>query len=240
VIVNEELARRYFGGNALGKRLRVNSEGPFLEIVGIVRSAKYRDLREDVLPFIYIPLAQEYQPDMTLLVRTTGDPAALLGTLRNEVLAVNKNVPVFAVQTMTEQIAGQLAVDRMIAVLLSIFGGVALLLAAIGIYGVMAYAVAQRTREIGIRLALGAERSDILTMIVRRGLTLALVGAGIGLALAFALTRVVKTLLFGISATDPLTFSAISILLVAVALLASYFPARRATKVDPMSALRNE
>jgi ABC-type antimicrobial peptide transport system permease subunit len=197
-------------------------------------------LREDVLPFIYIPLAQEYQSDMTLLVRTTGDPAALLGTLRNEVLAVNKNVPVFAVQTMTEQIAGQLAVDRMIAVLLSIFGGVALLLAAIGIYGVMAYAVAQRTREIGIRLALGAERSDILTMIVRRGLTLALVGAGIGLALAFSLTRVVKTLLFGISATDPLTFSAISILLVAVALLASYFPARRATKVDPMSALRNE
>ncbi len=240
VIVNEELARRYFGGNALGKRLRVDSEGPFLEIVGIVRSAKYRDLREDVLPFIYIPLAQEYQPDMTLLVRTAGDPAALLGTLRNEVLAVNKDVPVFGVQTMTEQIAGQLAVDRMIAVLLSIFGGVALLLAAIGIYGVMAYAVAQRTREIGIRIALGAERSDILTMIVRRGLTLALIGAGIGLALAFALTRVVKTLLFGISATDPLTFSVISILLVAVALLASYFPARRATKVDPMVALRNE
>jgi putative ABC transport system permease protein len=240
VIVNEELARRYLGGNALGKRLRVDSEGPFLEIVGVARTAKYRDLREDVLPFIYLPLAQEYQPDMTLLVRTTGDPAALLATLRNEMLAVNKSVPIFAVRTMTEQIAGQLAVDRMIAVLLSIFGAVALLLAAIGIYGVMAYAVAQRTREIGIRIALGAERVDILSMIVRRGLTLTLIGAGIGLALAFAVTRVVKTLLFGISATDPLTFSAISILLIAVALLASYFPARRATKVDPIVALRNE
>jgi putative ABC transport system permease protein len=240
VIVNEELARRYFGGNALGERLRVDSEGPFLEIVGIARTVKYRDLREDVLPFIYIPLAQQYQPDMTLLVRTAGDPAALLGTLRSEMLAVNKDVPVFAVRTMTEQIAGQLAVDRMIAVLLSIFGGIALLLAAIGIYGVMAYAVAQRTREIGIRIALGAERSDILTMIVRRGLTLALMGAGIGLAFAFALTRAVKTLLFGISATDPLTFGAISILLIAVALLASYFPARRATKVDPLVALRYE
>jgi len=239
-IVNEELARRYFNGDALGKRVQVDSEKGFLEIVGIARTAKYRNLREEPLPFIYLPLAQEYQPDMTMIVRTAGDPAAMVGTLRNEMNEVNNSVPVFSVQVMSELIADQLAIDRMIAVLLSVFGGVALSLAAIGIYGVMGYAVAQRTREIGIRVALGAERSDIMRLIVRRGVMLTLIGAGIGLALALALTRALKSLLFGVSATDPLTFSAIVTLLFAVALLACYFPARRATKVDPVVALRNE
>jgi putative ABC transport system permease protein len=239
-IVNEEFARRYFNGDALGKRLKVDSEGEYLEIVGVARTAKYRDLREDPLPFIYLPLSQEYQPNMTLIVRTAGDPAALLGTLRKEMSDVNKAVTVFSVQMMSETIAGQLAVDRMIAVLLSVFGGAALLLAAIGIYGVMGYAVAQRTREIGIRVALGAERGDIMTLIVRRGLMLTIIGASIGLVLALALTRALKSLLFGVSASDPLTFSAIVTLLVAVALVACYFPARRATKVDPIVALRNE
>lgn len=239
-IVNEELARRYFNGDALGKRVQVDSEKGFLEIVGIARTAKYRNLREEPLPFIYLPLAQEYQPDMTVIVRTAGDPAAMVGTLRNEMNEVNSSVPVFSVQVMSELIADQLAIDRMIAVLLSVFGGVALSLAAIGIYGVMGYAVAQRTREIGIRVALGAERSDIMRLIVRRGVMLTLIGAGIGLALALALTRALKSLLFGVSATDPLTFSAIVTLLFAVALLACYFPARRATKVDPVVALRNE
>lgn len=238
VIINEELAHRYFNGDALGKRVRV--EGEFRPIVGIARTAKYRNLREEPLPFIYLPLAQEHQPDMTLIVRTAGDPGAMLGTLRNEMHAVDKAVPIHSVQVMSELISDQLAVDRMIAVLLSIFGGVALLLAAIGIYGVMGYAVAQRTREIGIRVALGAERNDILSMIVRRGLKLTLIGTGIGLVLALALTRVLKSLLFGVSATDPLTFSAIMTLLFGVALLACYVPARRATKVDPVVALRNE
>jgi predicted permease len=238
VIVNEELARRYFNGDALGKRVRV--EGQFREIVGVARTAKYRDLREEPLPFIYLPLAQEHQSDMTVIVRAAGDPEALLGTLREEMNGVNRSVPVSSVQMMSETIAGQLAVDRMIAVLLSVFGGAALLLAAIGIYGVMGYVVAQRTREIGIRVALGAERSDIMTMIGRRALTLTLAGAGIGLALALALTRALKSLLFGVSTADPLTFSTIVTLLIGVALLASYFPARRATKVDPIVALRNE
>ena len=239
-IVNEEFARRYFDGEALGKRLKVDSEQGFLEIVGIARTVKYRNLREQALPFIYLPLAQNAQPDMIVLARAEGDPAATLGAVRNELQVVNKAVTVSSVQLLKETIAGQLAVDRLIAVLLSVFGVAALLLAAIGIYGVMGYVVAQRTREIGIRVALGAESSDILSLIVRRGLMLTLVGAGIGLLLALALTRALKSLLFGVSATDPLTFSAIVTLLIAVALLASYFPARRATKVDPIVALRNE
>jgi putative ABC transport system permease protein len=177
---------------------------------------------------------------MTVIVRAQGDPAAIVNVVRNEMQAVNKTVIVSSVQLMSETIADQLAVDRLIAVLLSVFGGAALLLAAIGIYGVMNYAVAQRTREIGIRVALGAEGSDILTLIVRRGLMLTLIGVGTGLLIALVLTRALKSLLFGVSATDPLTFSVIASVLIVVALLASYFPARRATKVDPIVALRNE
>ena len=241
VVVNEELARRYFPGqSAIGKRLRMGSDSPYREIVGMARTAKYRNLREQPLPFIYLPFAQEYQSRMALVVRSAGDPASLIPVLRNELHTLNKDVPVFAVHTMAEHIGVQLAADRMIAVLLSILGGAALLLAAIGIYGVMGYVVSQRTHEIGIRIALGAERSDILRLIVGQGLRLIITGAALGLALALALTRVLKNLLFGISATDPLTFGVIAIVLIAVALLACYLPARRATKVDPLVALRYE
>ncbi len=240
VIVNEELARRYYGGNAVGKRLQIGSDVPPREIVGVARTARYRNLREDPLPFIYIPMAQEYESGMTLLVRTKSDPEELVGALHNEVRALNKDVPLFAVETMSERVGGQLAADRTIAVLLSVFGAGALLLAAIGIYGVMGYAVAQRTHEIGIRIALGAEQRDILRLIVGQGMVLIAIGAGIGLALALAATQVLKSLLFGISATDPLTFASVIVVLVGVALLACYLPARRATKVDPLVALRNE
>ena len=240
VIVNEEIARRYYGGNAIGKRLQIGSNVPAREIVGVARTARYRNLREQPLPFIYIPLGQEYQSGMTLLVRTKNDPEDLIGALQNEMRALNKDVPLYSVQTMSERIGGQLGADRMIAVLLSVFGGGALLLAAIGIYGVMGYAVAQRTHEIGIRIALGAEQRDILRLIVGQGLVLIVVGAGIGLALALAATQVLKSLLFGVSATDPLTFAAVLVVLVGVALLACYLPARRAMKVDPLVALRYE
>jgi macrolide transport system ATP-binding/permease protein len=239
VIVNEVLARRYLGGNALGKRLRFGS-GQFREIVGVVRNAKYRNLREEPLPFIYTPLAQEPQSGMTLIVRAAGDPSALVGVVRSEVAAINKDVPLFAVQTMNQRIGDQLATDRVIAVLLSVFGGCALLLAAIGIYGVVGYAVAQRTHEIGIRIALGADQRDILKLIVSQGMVLTVIGAGIGLALALAATQLLKSLLFGISATDPLTFVSVVVVLVGVALLACYLPARRAMKVDPLVALRYE
>jgi predicted permease len=240
VIVNEEIARRYYGGNAIGKRLQIGSNVPSREIVGVARTARYRNLREQPLPFIYIPLGQEYQSGMTLLVRTKSDPEEIIGALQNEMRALNKDVPLYSVQTMSERIGGQLGADRMIAVLLSVFGGGALLLAAIGIYGVMGYAVAQRTHEIGIRIALGAEQRDILRLIVGQGLVLIVVGAGIGLALALAATQVLKSLLFGVSATDPLTFAAVLVVLVGVALLACYLPARRAMKVDPLVALRYE
>jgi predicted permease len=240
VIVNEELARRYYGGNAVGKRMRIGSDSPFREIIGVARTASYRNLREQPLPFIYIPLGQEYQSGMTLMVRTAGDPTALVGPLRREMRLLNKDVSVFSVQTMSQRIGAQLAADRMIAVLLSIFGGGALLLAAIGIYGVIGYSVAQRTHEIGIRIALGAEQRDILKLIVVQGMVLIAIGAGIGLALALLATRVLKSLLFGVSATDPLTFTVVVVVLVAVALLACYLPARRAMKVDPIEALRYE
>jgi len=240
VIVNEELARRYYGGNAVGKRLQIGSNVPSREIVGVARMAKYRNLREDPLPFIYIPMGQEYQSDMTLLVRTKGNPEDLIGSLNSEMRALNKDVPLYSVQTVSERIGGQLAADRMIAVLLSVFGAGALLLAAIGIYGVMGYAVARRTHEIGVRIALGAEQHDILRLIVGQGMVLIAIGAGIGLALALAATQVLKSLLFGVSATDPLTFASVIVVLVGVALLACYLPARRATKVDPLVALRYE
>jgi len=240
LIVNEELARRYFGGSALGKRLRFGSDPTFNEIVGVARNAKHRSLREAPLPVIYIPLSQEYRGGMTLMVRTAGNPAGVVGAVRNEMRTLNKDVPLFSVATMPERIGDQLATDRMMAVLLSVFGGGGLLLASIGIYGVMGYAVAQRTHEIGIRIALGAEQRDILKLIVGQGLVLILIGVSLGLALAFAATRVLQSVLFGVSASDPVTFGSVVMLLVGVALLACYLPARRATKVDPLVALRYE
>jgi len=240
VVVNEVFARRYFGGNAVGKRLRFGSKEPFREIVGVARNAKYRNLREEPLPFIYTPLAQEPQSGMTLMVRTGGDPGALVGAVRSEVHALNKDVPLFEVQTMTDRIAGELAADRVVAVLLSVFGVGALLLATIGIYGVVAFAVAQRTHEIGIRIALGADRPDILKLILGQGMVLITIGAGAGLALALTATQLLKSLLFGVSATDPLTFVSVVSVLIGVALLACYVPARRAMKVDPLVALRYE
>jgi putative ABC transport system permease protein len=239
-IVNEELARRYFNGDALGKRLQVESDKGYLEIVGVARTAKYRNLREAPLPFIYLPLAQDYQPDMTVIVRTQGEPGLLLGTLRNEMPEVDKAVPVFSVQLLRETIADQLAADRMFAVLLSAFGAVALLLAAIGIYGVMGYAVAQRTREIGVRMALGASRRTVVGMVLTRAGILVAIGLVVGGAGAWYLSSTAKTFLFRMDTTDWRVFATAIGVLTAAALLASAIPARRAAGVNPIVALRSE
>jgi putative ABC transport system permease protein len=174
---------------------------------------------------------------MTLVVRTAGDPASLAPAVRREVLAVDKEQPLFNVQTMEEAVSKTMATRRVSVIVFSFFAGTALLLAAIGIYGVMAYSVSQRTQEIGIRMALGAQTGDVLRMVVRQGMTLTLIGVVAGLGGALALTRILANLLFGVGATDPATFTAISLLLTFVALLACYLPARRAAKLNPVIAL---
>jgi putative ABC transport system permease protein len=180
------------------------------------------------------------QGDMTLVVRTTNDPASIRSVVRNELKRIDRSVPVFAVKTMTERIDAALSADRMVAILLAIFGAAALLLAGVGIYGVMSYAVAQRTHEIGIRMALGASAADVLRLVVRNGMSLALVGVVVGLAGAYLLSRLIVSMLFGITPTDLPTFAIVTLGLVLVALIACYIPARRATKVDPLVALRYE
>lgn len=177
---------------------------------------------------------------MTFEVRTAGDPVPLAPAIRQAVREVDSNLPVVGIRTQVEQANESLRIERLFARLLSFFGLLALLLAAIGLYGVMAYAAAQRTKEIGIRMALGAQRYDVLKLVLSQGMILTLIGVALGAAGALSLTRLMKSLLFGVSATDPVTFIAIALLLAAVALLASYVPARRATKIDPLVALRYE
>ncbi len=237
-IVDEELAKRFWpNGDALGGGLSWGRDGPWATIVGVVATAQLRDLTEASKGTFYLPV---YSSSGTLVVRTTNDPRSLTRALREQVLAVDKNQPVYDIQTMDERVARSLDERRFAMLLLGIFSGFALVLAAIGLYGVLAFAVSQRTREIGIRMALGARAGDVLRQVMRQGMILVSIGVVLGLAAALALTRVMSSLLYGVSATDPLTFAAISLLLLGVALGACFVPARRATKVDPMVALRYE
>jgi ABC-type antimicrobial peptide transport system permease subunit len=189
---------------------------------------------------VYLPELQTYDGRATLVARAVSNPSSFIPAIRGEVAGLDKTLPVFAVKTMSEQIAGTLWQQRMLVGLIGLFGALALVMAAIGLYGIMAHWVALKTREIGIRMALGARPSDVKQMVVRQGVWLAVQGIALGLVSAFALTRLMSSLLYGISATDPLTFVAASVLLAGVALGASFAPARRATKVDPMIALRCE
>jgi predicted permease len=245
-IVNQTMAQRFWPDqDAIGRRFRFPAGGdgrvtPLIEVIGIARDAKYVTLGEDPIPFAYLPFRQEYQPGMVLFVETTADPSGIMPLVRRELRAMDPGLPVFNVQTLTQQISNSLWLARMGAYLLSVFGLLALVLAAVGIYGVISYSVSQRTHEIGIRMALGAQQAHILKLVLRRGMLLALVGMAIGLSVAFAATRLIVSLLYGVSAADPVTFAAIPMLLVAVALLACYLPARRATRVDPLLALRYE
>jgi predicted permease len=241
-VINETLARDFFGNdNPLGRRIGIG-EKPEREIIGVIKDTKYIDLKKQAPRTVYVPIAQTtiWSTERTLHVRTAGEPTNLIAAIRHEVETLDKNLPIYNVRTFTELVAQSIYQERLIATLSSFFGLLALLLASLGLYGVMAYSVTRRTREIGIRLALGAQTSDVLKLVVRQGMTLALIGIGLGIAAAWALTRVLSNLLYGISATDPLTFVSLSMLLAGVALLACYLPARRATKVDLMSALRHE
>jgi predicted permease len=242
VVVNEAFVRRYWPDqDAIGKRVtQGNRNGTPAQVVGVVKDGKYVTLGEDPTPFFYVPFLQRYESDATLHVRTTGDPRALAEAMRREVRALDPSLPVFDVKTMTDHLGISLLPARLAGMVMALFGVVALTLAAVGIYGVMAQTVRQRTRELGVRVALGARPRDLLSMILAQSMRVALAGLAIGLAAALGLSRLVTSLLYGISPVDPATFVTIPALLTAVAMLASYVPARWATKVDPMVALRHE
>jgi predicted permease len=241
VIVNETMARRFWPNqDAVGKRFKFFGEEFYREVVGVARDTKYNNLTEANTPFIYRPLLQNYADAGTLHVRATGDAAQITAALRGVVKELAPNLPLLNVQTLGDRIDQSLDGQRSQTRLLAFFGLLALLLSSIGIYGVMAYSVAQRTREIGIRMAMGARSRNVLSLVVRQGMTLVMGGIALGLVGAFAATRLIGSLLFGVTAADPATFVVASLLLVGVAALAGYLPARRATKVDPLIALRHD
>jgi len=245
-IVNRAFVRKYFAGtNPLGQRFGKpegdsefdEPQSPGWEIVGVVADAKYNNLRRGVEPTIYMP---NTGGAVSFAVRTAGDPQQLVQAVRALVNQMDSNLPVFAVRTESQQIDQQVFKERLIARLSGFFGALALLLACIGLYGLISYEVSRRTREIGIRAALGAERRDVLRMVLGQGMRLVFAGAVLGTVLALGLLRYAKSLLFGVGASDPVTFVAVAALLISVMLAASYVPARRATSVDPVVALRYE
>src|SRR4029079_2148655 len=245
-VVDETFVRAHFPGDtAIGKRFRFGSsrgpqDGPvkWMEIVGVVSHVQNYGVDQESRVEVYLPFYQSPIGNVTLVARARTDASALAASVRHSVKAVDPEVPVYAVRTLAEIVSDRTAQRRLAVMLITVFAAVALLLAAVGIYGVMSYAVAQRTQEIGIRMALGAERRDILRMVLRHGSLMAVTGSGLGLMLALGLARLITSVLFQVSATDPPTFSVVPVVLIAVALLACYIPARRATRVDPLVALR--
>ena len=241
MIINEAMAGRFWPDqNPIGKRLKLFGDQDFREVVGLVADTKYNSLTEPRRAFMYIPLLQEYVPQINLHVRTSSDAKGLVAALRNEIQQIDPSLPVGNVQTLSERVENSLGGERSQATLLGSGGILALILAAVGLYGVMSYSVAQRTREIGIRMALGAGRGNVMGLVLKQGVALVSTGVLLGLGAAFWITRYLASLLFGVSAIDPITFAGTSALLIVVALVASYVPARRATKVDPIIALRYE
>ncbi|HEY0431657.1 MAG TPA: ABC transporter permease [Pyrinomonadaceae bacterium] len=243
VIVNETFARTYWPDtDPLGKRMRSTgplAENPWMQVVGVVQDVKH-EINLPMTPDFYTPHAQDVWSSMVLVAKTKVEPSAMAAPIRQEVLAMDKDQPVFDVHTMREVRAISLALYSFSSIMLGIFAGVAVLLAAIGIYGVMFYAVLQRTQEIGIRMALGARTLDVLKLVIKNGMSLALIGVAVGLVGAYALTRLLASMLFGVTPTDITTFSLVTLGLLLIAFIACYVPARRATKVDPLVALRYE
>ena len=244
VVVDRRLAERYWSGqDPIGRRLKMTFDGPddpWRSVVGVVGEVKHYGLNASSYPHIYIPYAQMPIPYVCLVARTGADPAALPAALREKVRGIDTGLPLYNIKTMEQYVSGSLARPRFTTLLLGIFAAVAVILAAVGIYGVISYSVAQRTHEIGIRLALGATRRDVLRLILGQCARFSLAGVAIGIAGAVALTRLLGSLLFGVGPLDPPTYAGVSILFISVALVASYMPARRATRVDPAVALRCE
>jgi putative ABC transport system permease protein len=246
-IINETMARQYWPGeDPLGKRFTMddpNDKATWVTIVGIAGDIRQMGVDEPVKAEMYFPYQQGQEPFYTprdLTIRTSVDPFSLVAAVRNEIHQVDPEQPISNIRTMGQMLGEETASRSLGMTLLTIFAGLALLLATVGIYGVLAYFVVQHTQEIGVRMALGAQRGNILGLVLKKGMTLTLLGVGIGLVIAFALTRLMASLLYEVSAADPITYVAISLLLTAVAFFACYLPARRATKVDPMVALTYE
>ena len=246
VIVSETFARQIFPNeDPIGKRIRpgistIEDKPPLREIVGIVGDVRNQNLSTESKQAYYVPQTQVPFNQLVAVVKTNGEPHSMISAVTKDVGAMDADVPLFGVKSMDEYLSASVAAPRFNTTLLSIFAGVALVLTIVGLYGVMSYSVVQRTNEIGIRLALGAQSRDVLLMIIKQGSKLIIVGLVIGLAGAFAATRVIASLLFGVTTKDPFTFVAAAVLLAIVALLACYVPAWRATKVDPLEALRYE
>jgi putative ABC transport system permease protein len=241
VVVNQTVAERYWPGkNPIGKHLANSRDRIQREVVGVVADVKFNALNVASSEEMYLPLEQVPWPTTTLIVRSRGNPEALVSAVRGKIAEVDSNLPVSNVASMDSIVATSVAQPRVLSQFVGVFAGFALLLAAIGIYGVMAYSVASRTREMGVRMSLGAEPRDILKLVVRQGMALALIGVAIGLVASLALTRLISALLFGVSVRDALTFSIAAVVLMVTALAACYLPARRATRVDPMVVLRFE
>jgi putative ABC transport system permease protein len=243
-IIDETLARKYFPNeDPVGKRITFQG-GPnnpiWREIVGIVGHVKHRGLDGESRVQYYMPHHQLTTPNLFLVARTNGDPTAIAGSIRNAISSLDRDLPIFRVRTMEQYVADSMAQRRFSMFLLGMFAGIAALLAAVGLYGVMAYSVAQRTREIGIRMALGARAGNVLSLIMKNGFTLVLTGIVIGVAGAFAITRFLTTMLFGVTPTDSATFVFVSLMFFVIAMIAALIPALRATRVDPLVALRYE
>jgi putative ABC transport system permease protein len=248
-VVSESIVRRYFEGeDPIGKRVRLfndNRQQPiWLEVVGVVGDVKQQSLSMETKPGIYTPLSQARHlflaRNMNFVIRTAADPMGMAPAAQREIQQVDPDLPMISVRTMDQVVSSSISEERFNALLLGIFAALALVLAAIGIYGVMAFSVAQRTHEIGIRMALGAQVRDVLGLVIKQGMILVLIGVGAGLIASLALTRLMKSLLFEVRATDPITLGVVTVTLIVVALVACWIPARRATKVDPTIALRFE
>jgi len=246
VVVNEEAARRYWPGmNPIGQQLHLGvrlaeARSGQKTIVGVVGDVKWNGLDATPPPEVYLPHKQHAVDSLTVVVRTAGEPTAFVPVVRADLATFDRELPISAVRTMDEVVGRSIVERRFMMLLLGIFAAVAILLAAIGVYGVLAYIVSQRTQEIGVRLAIGASPADVVRLFLREGVALAVAGLLIGLVSALAVGRVLASLLFGVTTTDPLTFVGVTMALGIAALGASYLPARRAAAVDPMTALRTD